>query len=240
MIGSQAVHPDFRLWLTSMPSPVFPVPVLQNGIKLTNEAPKGVKANLARSYNQLPHDVLGSCPAKPNEWRRLLFALSMFHAVVQVGSWGGWLVAGLDCCGGREESGVHNLMTRQFRGNDWFTALPAGVLVSLNQPETAKCVGRDLDSCLWLLLHAHRSAASLARWASTSSMSSAPATWSAAAARSTCFCRVKKQQCPMRPWSTSSARSTTADGERGLVLTRLAFEKWTHCQWQQQCCTYCS
>lgn len=84
MIGSQAVHPDFRLWLTSMPSPVFPVPVLQNGIKLTNEPPKGVKANLARSYNQLSDGVLDSCPLRPNEWRRLLFSLTMFHAVVQV------------------------------------------------------------------------------------------------------------------------------------------------------------
>lgn len=83
-IGSQPVHPDFRLWLTSMPSPVFPVPVLQNGVKLTNEPPKGVKANLARSFNQLGPEVLDSCPSKPAEWRRLLFSLSMFHAVVQV------------------------------------------------------------------------------------------------------------------------------------------------------------
>jgi hypothetical protein len=83
-ISGQPVHPDFRLWLTSMPSPVFPVPVLQNAIKLTSEPPKGVKANLARSYNQMSPGVLDSCPSKPNEWRRLLFALSMFHAVVQV------------------------------------------------------------------------------------------------------------------------------------------------------------
>ncbi|WIA13579.1 hypothetical protein OEZ85_007146 [Tetradesmus obliquus] len=80
---SQNVHPDFRLWLTSMPSPVFPVPVLQNGIKLTNEPPKGVKANIGRTYNDAGDELLDSCAAKPSEWRRLLFSLSFFHAVVQ-------------------------------------------------------------------------------------------------------------------------------------------------------------
>merc|ERR1719486_1628589 len=43
-------HPDFRVFLSAMPQNVVPVPILQKSIKLTNEPPSGLKANLQRAY----------------------------------------------------------------------------------------------------------------------------------------------------------------------------------------------
>ena len=45
------IHPSFRLWLSSYPNDKFPVPILQNSIKMTNEPPQGIKSNLLVSYH---------------------------------------------------------------------------------------------------------------------------------------------------------------------------------------------
>jgi len=76
------IDQDYRLWLTSMPSPAFPVPVLQTGIKITNEPPKGVRANLMRTFAEIDETVWESCTAKPREFKKLLFALAFFHSVI--------------------------------------------------------------------------------------------------------------------------------------------------------------
>ncbi|CAF3318322.1 unnamed protein product [Rotaria socialis] len=76
------VHKDFRLWLTSMPSPQFPVMILQNGSKMTVEPPRGIKANLLRSYITLSDDFLTSCTGKVDEFKHLLLSLCLFHAVL--------------------------------------------------------------------------------------------------------------------------------------------------------------
>jgi dynein heavy chain len=75
-------HSDFRLWCTTYPSKDFPASVLQNGIKMTIEPPKGVRANLRGSFEGTM-DLVEE--GSPNEvlLRRLLFGLCFFHALVQ-------------------------------------------------------------------------------------------------------------------------------------------------------------
>jgi len=76
------ISPDYRLWLTSMPSPTFPVPVLQGGVKITNEPPKGLRANLGRTFQDISEESYESCAAKPNEFKKMLYGLAIFHAVI--------------------------------------------------------------------------------------------------------------------------------------------------------------
>jgi dynein heavy chain len=81
------VDPQFRLWLTAMPSGDFPVSVLQNGLKMTNEPPKGLKSNLLRAYLSFDEEWFDTA-CKKNEqcqhaFRKMLFGLCFFHALIQ-------------------------------------------------------------------------------------------------------------------------------------------------------------
>jgi dynein heavy chain len=85
---NRAINKAFRLFLTSMPANYFPVPVLQNGIKLTNEPPKGLRANIKRSLMTTTDEELDELAnlehgSKKVEYRRICFALKFFHGTIQ-------------------------------------------------------------------------------------------------------------------------------------------------------------
>ncbi|XP_074520194.1 dynein axonemal heavy chain 6 [Halichoeres trimaculatus] len=76
------IHENFRLFLSSMPTKVFPVSVLQNSVKVTNEPPKGLRANMRRAFTEISNSffedhVLG------HQWRKIVFGICFFHAIVQ-------------------------------------------------------------------------------------------------------------------------------------------------------------
>jgi len=81
-ISPERAHSDFRLWLTSEPSKAFPQFVLQNGVKMTNEPPKGMRANMAGNYLTFTDDWFESC-GKPAVFKKLVFGLCFFHATVR-------------------------------------------------------------------------------------------------------------------------------------------------------------
>ncbi|AWP03287.1 putative dynein heavy chain 1 axonemal [Scophthalmus maximus] len=79
-IDPAKVHKDFRVWLTSLPSNKFPVSILQNGSKMTIEPPKGIKANLQKTYLRLTDDFITSS-TKITNLRSLLLSLCLFHGI---------------------------------------------------------------------------------------------------------------------------------------------------------------
>ena len=75
--------PTFRLWLTSYPSDKFPVAILQNGVKMTLQPPKGLRANMLNTYIGMEEDFFESAGEKARDLRKLHFGLAFFHALLQ-------------------------------------------------------------------------------------------------------------------------------------------------------------
>lgn len=81
-------HPDFRVFISSEPPglphmEIIPESVLQNSIKVSNQAPQDLKANLRRAISKF--DAAYYEKAKDHkylEFKALIFGLIMFHALI--------------------------------------------------------------------------------------------------------------------------------------------------------------
>ncbi|XP_035681617.1 cytoplasmic dynein 2 heavy chain 1-like [Branchiostoma floridae] len=80
-LNSLQPHQDFRLWMTAEVHSQFPTILLQSSLKITFEAPPGIKKNLQRTYDAWPPEFI----AKGGNVVRsqAFFALAWFHAVCQ-------------------------------------------------------------------------------------------------------------------------------------------------------------
>uniref|UniRef100_A0A668AEI7 Dynein axonemal heavy chain 17 n=1 Tax=Myripristis murdjan TaxID=586833 RepID=A0A668AEI7_9TELE len=79
-------HENFRVFISAEPSStpeghIIPQGILENSIKITNEPPTGMHANLHKALDNFNQDTLEMC-ARENEFKSILFALCYFHAVV--------------------------------------------------------------------------------------------------------------------------------------------------------------
>ncbi|KAI9332693.1 dynein heavy chain and region D6 of dynein motor-domain-containing protein [Obelidium mucronatum] len=79
-LGSLNLHPKFRLWLTSESHSKFPISLLQSSLKITSEAPPGVKKNLQRIFEGWSPEFISSGSVLRGQ---ALFALAWFHAIIQ-------------------------------------------------------------------------------------------------------------------------------------------------------------
>lgn len=74
-------HKNFRLWLSSSPDPKFPISILQRGIKMTTEPPKGLRANMITLFNTIGDEQFNRCGQQAT-YKKLLFSLVWFHSIL--------------------------------------------------------------------------------------------------------------------------------------------------------------
>ncbi|KAG7506656.1 dynein heavy chain 9, axonemal [Solea senegalensis] len=84
--NAEGSHENFRVFVSAEPSStpeghIIPQGILENSIKITNEPPTGMHANLHKALDNFNQDTLEMC-AKESEFKSILFALCYFHAVV--------------------------------------------------------------------------------------------------------------------------------------------------------------
>ncbi|XP_034662377.1 dynein beta chain, ciliary [Drosophila subobscura] len=76
---------NFRLFISAEPAPdpqyhIIPQGILESSLKVVNEPPAGMAANLHKAWDNFSQDALETCTQEA-EFKSILFALCYFHAV---------------------------------------------------------------------------------------------------------------------------------------------------------------
>lgn len=71
--------PNFRLFMSASPHPNFPISLLQRSLKITQEPPKGIKANMMRTFDNMG---VFTKVDKHMQFRKAVYGLCWFHAIL--------------------------------------------------------------------------------------------------------------------------------------------------------------
>lgn len=77
---------NYRLWLSSCSINEFPISILQNSIKIMHDYPLNIKETLLNIYQSEPiinKEFFEGCPGKDKIFLKLLFAICLFHVIIQ-------------------------------------------------------------------------------------------------------------------------------------------------------------
>ncbi|XP_075250106.1 dynein beta chain, ciliary-like isoform X2 [Convolutriloba macropyga] len=79
-------HKDYRVFISAEPPPapemhIIPQGLLEDSVKITNEPPTKISANLHKAMDNFSQETMESC-SKETEFKSILFSLCYFHAVV--------------------------------------------------------------------------------------------------------------------------------------------------------------
>ncbi|XP_061501815.1 dynein beta chain, ciliary isoform X1 [Anopheles gambiae] len=82
----EGAHANYRLFISGEPAPsaeyhIIPQGILESAIKITNEPPTGMLANVHKALDNFNQETLEMC-GKEAEFKAILFSLCYFHAVV--------------------------------------------------------------------------------------------------------------------------------------------------------------
>ncbi|KYN05431.1 Dynein beta chain, ciliary [Cyphomyrmex costatus] len=85
-MAAEGSHSDYRMFMSAEPAStpaghIIPQGILESSIKITNEPPTGMQANLHKALDNFTQETLEMC-SKEAEFKAILFSLCYFHAVV--------------------------------------------------------------------------------------------------------------------------------------------------------------
>merc|ERR1712147_204894 len=76
----QKLDENFRLFLSASPHPDFPISLLQRSLKIAQEPPRGIKANMLRLYANQGKTF--TTVDQERHFRKAVFGLSWFHSIL--------------------------------------------------------------------------------------------------------------------------------------------------------------